>query len=208
MIPTFTNSTARSAGDLLADLQACRQLRHVTADQMRSVVRFFFGDIEHALLEGRALPNGRYFVWEQEAFEEALSLHGFSCDLCGAVEEVSESRWRAAAERLLENMDGKTKLCLCRICSSRFSTFCTKYFQREVRVLWTRELEQMMLAFVAHELGREAWRVIAGKPPRRRKDAFSYDRQDRDDREPVQGRGNSSASITLDWNPSQHGAEI
>lgn len=210
MILTFTNATARSASDLLADLQACRQLRHVTTDQLLAVVRFFFGDIENGLLENRALPgaNGRYFVWEQEAFEEAVSVYGLSCDVCEAIEEIPEARWRVAAERMLQNLDGQTKLCLCRVCSSRFSTFCARHFQREVRVLWVRELEQMMLAFIANELGREARRVMAGKQPRRRKDARPVADQDRDNRDFVQGWSDCSGSIALDWDQPKHSAAI
>lgn len=190
---TFINATARSASDLLADLQACRQLRHVSDIDKQAIIHFFFGEIENGLLEGKSLSTGRYFVWSHEAFEEAVSVHGHACDCCDAIVEVEERHWRYAADRMLNNMDGELRLMLCRVCSERFGRFCQRHFQREVRVPWSRDLEQMMLAFIAHELGCEARRVLAGRPPRKRKDECSAATKNRIDRNHVEGGRDGAA---------------
>lgn len=201
---TFINATARSASDLLADLQACRQLRHVSDIDKQAMVHFFFGEIESGLLESRKLPNGRYFVWLHEAFEEAVSVHGYSCDCCGSIVEVREDCWRYAADRMLHNLDGQARLMLCDVCSSRLSRFCSRHFQREVRILWSRDLEQMMLAFIAHELGCEARRVMAGRPPRKRKDERPASVEHRTDRNAIQEWRDGPGDMPIDWHQPKH----
>lgn len=214
---TFINATARSASDLLADLQACRQLRHVSDIDKQAIVQFFFGEIENSLLENKRLPGtkgsgpnggGRYFVWSREAFEEAVSVHGVSCDCCNSIVAVSEDRWRWAADRMLHNLDGEVRLMLCSVCSARFSRFCSRHFQREVRVPWSRDLEQMMLAFLAHELGCEARRALAGTPPRKRNDERSASVKNRTDRNLVESRSDSSGNFAADWSKSKHGGAV
>lgn len=182
---SFANHTARSASDLLADLRASRQLRHVSGDDLQKIVHFFFGDDgnEGGYKKG-GLPGvpGRWFVWTEEALEEAVSIHGVSCDLCGQVDEVDEDRWRKAAVRLLDNLDGRVKLCLCGACDQRFERFCSKTFNREVRVLYTTDLEKMMLAGIANELKTIARRVALGQPPKDFRRAQNKPRGYRSDR--------------------------
>lgn len=205
----FKYACAVSADDLLADLKACRQLRHVSMEKLMEVVGFFFGDIEHSLREGKRLPGTNcFFVQNQLAFEEAISVHGVCCDICGIVLEVPESKWRYAATRVLENLDRDVKLVLCEVCDRRFVRFCEKHFQRTVRIPWSRDLEQMMLAFIASEVGLEARRLMSGRPPRKRADESSQSGSDSHNRKSFQARLNYPRSLTIDWNPRRDGSEI
>lgn len=206
---TFTNSCALSASDLWELLEACRQLRHVSSEQRRDIVQFFFGDIENGLREGRKLPGtGRFFVLAWEAFMEAFSAHGYQCDLCDKVTEVREDRWRHSADRALSNLDGIVKLMLCPTCSGRFESFCSRQFSRDVRVPYSPDLEQMMLAFVAHEVGVEARRILAGRPPRKRTYAYPQDRTDRADRALDQAGGDAAGGFSLDWRQPEDGPKV
>lgn len=209
MILPFTIATSRAADDLRADLEACRSLRHVSPSDREGLVKFFFGDIEHSLREGKKLPGtGRFFVWTWEAFEEAFSAYGYSCDVCGTVTAVPESRWRYVADRALSNLDGLVQLMLCRTCGDRFSVFCQRHFQREARVLYSRELEQMMLAFIANEVGREARRILSGKPERRRGGARHQTGDRGTDRATVPSGSDGQRDCTIDWREPQHGSTV
>lgn len=209
MIEPFTNATVRTADDLSADLGACRQLRHVSSAEKQAIVQFFFGDIQHPLREGRKLPGTkRYFMWTCEAFTEAFSVHGFSCDICGTVNKVGDQYWRRCADRALQNLDGQVKLMLCLVCRSRYSTFCQRKFQRDVHVPYCRDLEQMMLAFIAYETGALARRVMAGRDPRKRRNERTGIGDDRGNRTPVAPRGDAPGGVSLDWRQSQHGTEV
>lgn len=206
MNTTFTNLSVVSADDLRTALGACRQLRHVSPDDCEKVVAFFFGDIEHSLAEQRKLPGtGRFFVRAQEAFEEAVSTHGASCDICGGKSTVEERKWRWAAQRMLENLDGFVKLMLCPTCSTRFARFCSRHFKRETRIPWSTELEQMMLAFIADEVGREARRVLSGNPPRKRANERPAGSHHRRDRTAIPERRNDTGNLQLDWRQQEHG---
>lgn len=155
------NWTARSASDLLADLNACRQLRHTKAAQRESVVRYFFGDVENALKEKKRLPRvHRYFVWTYEAFEVAFAHFGCSCDCCPAIVDVDEKQLRRSADRALDNLDGRVRLMLCIACSRHFTRFCSRYFDQEVRVPFDDGLERMMVAWLAFEVRQNAKRFI------------------------------------------------
>jgi hypothetical protein len=205
----FINATVRTADDLLADLEACRQLRHVSKAEKHSIVNFFFGDIQHPLREGKKLPGtNRFFMWTWEAFCEAFFIHGYACDTCDAVVEVGERDWRRGADRALQNLDGEVKLMLCHICRSRFSNFCQRKFDRDVRVPYSRDLEQMMIAFVASEVGALARRVMAGRNPRRRKDECPATGDGSRDRAPIAPRVDASGDLSLDWRQSEHGRKV
>src|SRR5579872_1048460 len=62
------------------------------------------------------------------------------------------------------------------VCDNRIS------MKREVRIPWSRDLEQMMVAFIAFELGVEARRIIAGRPPRKKNYEQTVGRKDCGDR--------------------------
>lgn len=155
MILTFVNNTARSVDDTLADLGACRQLRHADRAKLREVVETVFGDarIEHL-----------GYVRLEAVFSVAILEWGYLCDICGDVVDVDEDSMRKAATRALSNLDGYVKLMCCYACSKRFAAFCQRTFDREARAVFTPELEQMMLAFLANEVSRLCRKVTKGQP--------------------------------------------
>lgn len=150
MIPNFTNWTTRSAGDLLADLSDCRQLRHVKADYLEKIIDECFGAIE----------TPRTFVWTYEAFIRAFATHGYSCDTCDTVTQIDQSKWRTAADRALDNMDGRVKLMLCDLCFRQAHAFAQKTFGRELRAPYSEDTEKMMIAFIALQTRKEATKSL------------------------------------------------
>lgn len=188
MSSLFQNLTARSAGDLLADLAACRQLRHLTDADREMVAKEVFapnraqymppkmtklGQIcsqckrpksDNATIHGLCQACYRNnaverVVWMSDAFQVAMKHYGYSCDCCATVVEVSDEDARRAGDRALENLDGKSKLMLCKKCNTRFKAFATREFDREVRTRFDSELEKIMVAFVAQTVLTEADRV-------------------------------------------------
>lgn len=154
MFPVFQNGTVRSDSDLLADLMACRQLRHLSSQD--------YSDIVSDAFSTRA---GKFFCWTADAFALAFLRFGYKCDICGKSVPVEEPTHRKVAERALDNLDGLLKLLCCQSCERRFGGFCKKEFGREVRALYTPDLERMMLAFIASEVCRVYARVRAGLSP-------------------------------------------
>ena len=153
MIANYNIGTVRSVSDLLADLSACRQLRHVSIEDKLKCAELAFSHI-----------GKRIYVWLWEALEEAFQWHGYACDICGNVTEGSQEYGRKCAERAIDNMDGQVKLMLCRLCSNRFTSFSWRFFDRDVRVRWTPELERIMLAYVAFEVLQLEKKVRNGQP--------------------------------------------
>lgn len=154
MIYTYANETVRSADGLLADLSACRQLRHLKDDERADVVLRAFQDRKPSL-----------FCWLSEVFEIAIKVHGASCDICGYVTDINDDTLRKAADRCLDNIGGLTKLMLCKSCSLKCAAFCRREFEREIRVVYSPDLEKMFLAFIASEVARVAKRVERGQSP-------------------------------------------
>lgn len=150
MTPSFINGTVRSASDLLADLQDCRVLRHLLDSERAAIIGRCFSD---------AKGFGRIYVRTTDAFAMAFERHGYSCDTCQEISEVSEDRLRYAADRALANLDGRVMLLLCKGCSTKFHSFCRREFNREARDRYTQETESMMLAWIAHEVHRHAIRI-------------------------------------------------
>lgn len=146
MIPIFNNWTTRSAGDVLADLSACRQLRHVGDGKLRTIAAECFG----------AVDAPRTFVWVYEAFVRAFARYGYICDTCDTVTKIEDHKWRMAADRALDNLDGRVKLMLCEGCYRQANQFTQKTFGRELRALYSDDLEKMMLAFIAMKTRKEA----------------------------------------------------
>lgn len=143
---SFTNHTVRSAEDLSADLAACRQLRHTSPAERNGVVEASFGEISSPVS----------FVWVYRAFEIAFSRHGAACDCCGDIVKIPHNRLRAAADRALDNLDGRLRLMLCAPCSTSFTTFCRREYDREARLPYSADLEKMMLAWVAQQVVKKA----------------------------------------------------
>lgn len=153
MIFSLKDMTVQAASDLLADLGACRQLRHVAAGDLEAVVD--------------SVRNGRLSASVAWVFDQAFAVHGYACDVCGAVTAVSGERSRKAADRALDNLDGQVKLCLCLDCSRQCSQFCFREFGRGVRIPYCDDLEKMMLAYVAFETRTAARRFCRGEDPKR-----------------------------------------
>lgn len=112
-----------------------------------------------------ANKGARLYVYVSAAFEDAFGWHGYSCDICGEVTEISEDKLQYAADRALSNLDGLTKLMFCYGCSRKFAVFSMRHFNIEVRSRYSPELERIMLAYIAAELLRATTRVQNGKPP-------------------------------------------
>lgn len=162
MIAGFTLGSVRSVSDLLADLSACRQLRHLSAEQREKVAVTAFANRDRVL-----------FVRLWEAFRDAFLAHGYCCDICGDVTAISADRGRYAADRALDNLDGLMKLCLCRFCSRKFSVFAFRHFGVEVRARYSADLERIMLAYIAAEILSTTKRIANGQSPSAR-DGRSY----------------------------------
>jgi hypothetical protein len=154
----------------LADLSACRQLRHLSDTQRNAVVHYFFEGSERPMAEGKKVKHGGgcYFAWTYQASEVAFENFGAACDCCKAVVQIPHERLRGAADRALDNLDGRVRLMLCKECSMKFTAFAQRQFDREVRVPYTPELEKMMVAWLAHEVRLSARRILQqfrdGKP--------------------------------------------
>lgn len=151
MIPVFNNWTARSRNDLFRDLSACRQLRHVTNEQKQQICSEFFDALKN---------TPKTFVWEEEAFELAFARHGYLCDTCKVITTVDAAKMRYAANRALSNLDSYTKIMLCGQCSTSFSNFCRRQFDRECRAVFNPDLEKMMLAFIASRTSAAAKKYL------------------------------------------------
>lgn len=93
--------------------------------------------------------DGRPVIRLTAAFADVVSAHGYSCDTCGTIVDVPAEKIRQAADRILDNLDGRVRLLLCQRCSGWFDRFCLKEFGRSARASFNDELEQMMLAFIA-----------------------------------------------------------
>lgn len=152
MIALLQDATSRSADELSADLRACRQLRHVSTEALATLVAACFSTVSHALYHRR-------FIRVATAFEQAFATHGYSCDTCSAITEPEPTRLRYAADRALANIDGRVKLLLCKNCSGRFKAFCHRTFDRDPHIPYSDDLEQMMIAWIASAVSREAKRV-------------------------------------------------
>lgn len=155
MFPGFQNFTVRSAGDLLADLNSCRQLRHLTELQRASIVTDSFA----------ARRPRTTFVWVAEAFALAMTRYGYSCDICAEVVIFNADHARKAADRALDNLDGYLKLMLCQKCGGKYINFAKREYDREARMTYCPDLEKIMLAFIAFEIIRMHGRVKRGEPP-------------------------------------------
>lgn len=154
MIPVFNNWTARSRDDLFRDLTACRQLRHVTEEQKQQVCSEFFDGLKN---------TQKTFVWEEEAFELVFSRHGYSCDICDTITTINPEKLRYGANRALSNLDCYTKLMLCAKCSRLCERFCKRVFDRELRAVYTPNLEKMMIAFIAFKTSAAAKGYLRGQ---------------------------------------------
>lgn len=184
-------------------------MRHVSTSQKQDIVKFFFGDIQHSLREGKKLPGTDvFFVRISTAFEEAFSIHGCSCDVCSAVVEIEEDKCRYTADRALSNLDGIVKLMLCTQCNKRYSSFCSRTFQREARVPFSRDLEQMMLAFIATVVGTEARRIAAGRPPWKRRHEQNLKRDGGVDRAAIAPGINLAGNMSIDWSTQKNCQKI
>lgn len=192
MIPPFLNLTMRSADELLADLQACRQLRHLGDDERQAVILSAFEARDngfpyqepkhpnsHNLCERCGNPRSKYShgtglcpacyraraaeqrqtLWTEDVFEIAMTRHGYRCDTCEQVTAIPADRVEAAATRILENMDGKVRVMLCKTCAQKFQAFSTREFQRNVRSD-SPDIDKIMMAFIAYEVHKAAMRVV------------------------------------------------
>lgn len=178
----------RSAADLVADLKACRQFRHLTDADREAIAEQAFHPHRHEYQPPKynvtkTIPcdtcgrpktdNGctrclacsrnaatERVVWASDAFAVAMQHHGYSCDTCAVVIEVADEDARRAGDRALDNLDGLARLFLCKECSKHFKAFATREFDREARSRFDRDLEKIMVAFIASRLQREARRFV------------------------------------------------
>lgn len=177
MIVGFTLDTVRSVSDLLADLSACRQLRHLSADQREKCAATAFANRDRVI-----------YVRLWEAFRDVFLKHGYCCDICTYVTPVPESRGRYAAERALSNLDGLTKLILCAVCSRKCRSFAYRHFGLEIRTRYSVELERVMIAYIAAEVLSATRRAANGQSPSPRDGRFN-----RNDVSPINDNETNSA---------------
>lgn len=137
MIDGF-NLYSSSADCASADLRAARQTRHVAPTDIDAFVDRLF-----------EAAKPRSYIRLDEVFGAFLSEFGCACDCCGTMNPVPADRVRRGADRMLSNLDGLTKLILCKECSNSFDSFCRRRFHRDTRVVYSAELESMMLGFIA-----------------------------------------------------------